>query len=315
MKAVLELQQYSIKVAGALLMDRLDVAVARGQVLGIFGDSGSGKSSLLHLIAGLTQHPFMGTGRLLLNNEEIGDLGPSERSLKGISIVLQDLGLFSDRTVIENIAYPLRRRHWSADEIRMRVEECLVRFGLDALGHRQPGELSGGQRQRVAFARALAYKPVLLLLDEPLRGLQDELRYELLAMLRRLCDEGTAIVLVTHDRDEVALIADQLVHLGTQHPLVEARRRDGFPSLRRPAPAPAPHRSLIDSDLLSSDHAEGVSLRILDIRSLPSGAHCVLAVPSNGDALYLQLAEGSEIIPGNYRIASARLHELMYKEK
>ncbi|MDP2433152.1 MAG: ATP-binding cassette domain-containing protein [Pseudomonadota bacterium] len=315
MTAVLELQRYSIEVAGALLIDRLDVAVARGQVLGIFGDSGAGKSALLHLIAGLVRRPFRGTGRLLLNNEEIGSLGPSERSLKGISIVLQDLGLFSDLTVIENIAYPLRRRHWRTDEIRVRVEECLVRFGLDALGHRRPGELSGGQRQRVAFARALAYKPVLLLLDEPLRGLQDELRYELLAMLRRLCDEGTAIVLVSHDRDEVALIADQLVHLGTRHPVVEARRRDGFPSLRRPAPAPAPHRSLVDSDLLPSDHAEGVSLSILDIRSLPSGARCALTVPPNGQALFLQLAERSAITPGNYRIASTRLHELVYKEK
>lgn len=315
MTAVLELQGYSIEVAGKCLIDRLDVAVAPGQVLGIFGDSGSGKSTILQLIAGLAQRPFKGTGRLLLNNEEIGSLDPSERSRKGVSIVLQDLGLFADRTVVENIEYPLRRRCWPAGEILARVEESLARFGLDALGHRRPGELSGGQRQRVAFARALAYKPILLLLDEPLRGLQDELRYELLAMLRRLCDEGTTIVLVTHDREEVALIADQLVHLGTRHPLVEARQWDGFPSLRRSAPAPAPHRALIDGDLLPHDQAEGAPLRILDVRSLPSGTRCALTVPSDGQALFLQLADGSAITPGNYRIAPDRLYELLHEEK
>jgi ABC-type sugar transport system ATPase subunit len=315
MTAVLELLGYSIDVAGEILIDRLDVAVAPGQVLGIFGDSGSGKSTLLHLIAGLAQYPFRGTGRLLLNGEEISSLDPSERSRKGLSIVLQDLGLFADRTVVENIVYPLHRRRWPAGEIRARVEECLARFGLNALGHRRPGELSGGQRQRVAFARALAYKPVLLLLDEPLRGLQDELRYELLAMLRSLCNEGTAIVLVTHDRDEVALIADQLVHLGTRHPLVDARQQEGFPSLRRSVPAPAPHRALVEGDLLPPDQAEGTSLRILDVRSLPSGTRCAFTMLSDGQALFLQIAEGSAITPGNYRIASNRLRGLVYKEK
>lgn len=311
MRAVLELQEYSIEVAGKRLIDQLDVAVAPGEILGVFGDSGSGKSTLLHLIAGLAGRSFRGTGRLLLNNEEISKLDPSERSQKGMSIVLQDLGLFADRTVIENIGYPLRRRRWPADKIRARVKECLSQLGLDALGYRRPDELSGGQRQRVAFARALAYKPALLLLDEPLRGLQDELRFELLAMLRCLCDEGTSIVLVTHDRDEVALIADQLVHLGTRNPLVETRQKDGFPSLRRSAPAPAPQRTLVEGDLLPSDQAEGTPIRILEVRSLPSGAQCALSVPSEGQALFLQLAEGSAISPGNYRIVPDRLHKLL----
>jgi ABC-type sulfate/molybdate transport systems ATPase subunit len=314
MTAVLALHDYTVRVAGQILIERLDVEVGPGEVLGVFGDSGSGKSSLLHLIAGLSNRPFTGEGDLLLHGEEIGALDPARRSLKGISIVLQDLGLFANRDVSENVAYPLFRRRWPADRVRERVHESLARLGLEGLEGRHPGELSGGQRQRVAFARALSYGPSLLLLDEPLRGLQDELRYDLLAMLRALCSEGMAIVLVTHDREEVALIADRIVCLGWPGLKIEHRGADGFEALRRLAPAPAPERTLAASDLSSNDPA-GVPLQILDVRVLPSGGRCALATINGGNRQFLQLAEGSAIAPGSYRITEKQLQRLVSKEK
>lgn len=210
---LIEVSALSVRVGGAELVREVSFAVRAKETLGLFGESGSGKTTILHAIAGLLDERYRVRGKLTLAGVDIADLTPDARSRAGLSIVLQELGLFEDRSVFENIAYPLRRRGAAPKAITSAVEEMLALFRLTTLIRRKPHEISGGQRQRVALARALVYDPRLLLLDEPFRGLQEELRLQYLAYLKTVSERGVAIVLVTHDRTELELVADQVVRL------------------------------------------------------------------------------------------------------
>lgn len=318
--ATLSLCGFALRLPAQALIDPIDIAVAPGSVLGVFGDSGVGKSSLLHAIAGLLRPPFAVGGEVLLQGRSLSRCDASERSLLGVSIVLQDLGLFDDRSVAENLAYPLRRRGWPRPAIDKAVSGSLRRFAIQAEAERRPSQLSGGQRQRVALARALIYRPSLLLLDEPLRGLQDELRFELLAMLRSLCDDGTAMVLVTHDREEVALIADTVMHLrGGRVSIEHHRPGQSFGCLTPSSPAPTPDRALHPDELISlatPNAATGPDiLTVLDVRRTPNGVMCALVRADDGTLAWMQIERGRDLAPGAYRVAGTAIVRLQLMEQ
>lgn len=176
----------------------------------LFGPSGCGKTTVLRSLAGL-EHPD--AGRITFAGETWFDAAaqvclPPQR--RDIGFLFQDYALFPHLSVIENIAYGLRRV--AMGERRRRVDEIIAAFQLDGLGGRLPHEISGGQQQRVALARTLVRRPRLLLLDEPLSALDAQLRDELRGRLRQLLrDFAVPTVVVTHDRTEAIALADQVV--------------------------------------------------------------------------------------------------------
>ena len=183
---------------------RLDLAL-EGPVTAVVGPSGAGKTSLLELVAGLRRPA---AGRLLLDDSVFADaagawLPPREREL---GYLTQDDTLFPHLSVERNLAYGAR----GALE---RAARIVSELGLAPLGRRAPRELSGGERRRVALARALLRAPRLLLLDEPLTGLNPELRARVLALLASERAEGTPMLYVTHVAEEAAGLADEVVEL------------------------------------------------------------------------------------------------------
>ena len=201
--------------------------LARGDIAALLGPSGTGKTTLLRVIAGL--HPAA-AGGLRLRGTDMAGQPPETR---GVGFVFQDLALFPHLDVAANVGFGLSR--WSKAERTTRVDELLARTGLEGLGARHPHELSGGQQQRVALARSLAPKPDLLLLDEPLSSLDADLRPKLRDELRALLKtEGTAALLVTHDQDEAFAFADTVGVMLDGH---LAQWSPGYELYHRPASA------------------------------------------------------------------------------
>jgi len=179
--------------------------IPKGKLIGLLGPSGSGKTTILRAIAGLETPD---AGDIFVNGVRINDVDPGKRQ---IGFVFQNYALFRHMSVYENIAFGLRVQKWPATQIRERVTELIGLIGLNGLEKRYPHQLSGGQRQRVAFARAIAPRPQLLLLDEPFAAIdakvRKELRTWLKAIIRKL--EITSIF-VTHDQNEAIEIADEI---------------------------------------------------------------------------------------------------------
>jgi sulfate transport system ATP-binding protein len=187
------------------VVNNVSLEVADGEFFVLLGSSGSGKTTILTMIAGLTP---VDQGRVLLHGRDVTHLPPQERR---VGFVFQNYALFQHMSVADNIEFGLRVRKVAAAERRRRRDELLELVGLTGLGGRLPNQISGGQQQRVALARALAYQPEVLLLDEPLGALDAKIRVELRRILRAIQRElGIATILVTHDQEEAFELADRL---------------------------------------------------------------------------------------------------------
>ena len=183
-----------------------------GRPLALVGPNGAGKSTLVAAIAGLLP---VASGVIEIDGLVVSNAAavvPPE--LRRVGVVFQDFLLFPHLTVRDNIAFALRVRGTGRAEARAAAQPWLERFELDHLAARHPARLSGGQAQRVALARALASDPEVLVLDEPMASLDVEIRDEVRADLaRHLRDFGRPVVLVTHDAEDVAAVADDVVVL------------------------------------------------------------------------------------------------------
>ena len=191
------------------VLDDVSVRVDRGEIVGLLGPSGSGKSTLLRVIAGILAPDG---GRVSWDGD---DLSSTPAHLRRFGFVFQDEQLFPHRDVAGNVAFGLRMQRRPRHEIAARVDDLLTLVGLGGLGPRRVTDLSGGEAKRVALARALAPSPRLLLLDEPLTGLDRDLHDRLALDLRRVLTEvGITAIHVTHDVDEATTVADRIVRLG-----------------------------------------------------------------------------------------------------
>lgn len=184
-----------------------NLRVAAGETVALLGPSGSGKSTALNALAGFVR-PTSGTVRL--TGRDITDEPPAKR---GIGVVLQSYALFPHMRVADNVAFGLKAQRVARAAIGSRVAEALDMVGMAAYEKRLPRELSGGQQQRIAIARALAIRPKVLLLDEPLAALDAQLRQSMLAELQQLKESlpDTAMLYVTHDQTEALALADRIV--------------------------------------------------------------------------------------------------------
>ena len=191
---------------GVTVLDDVHCDVGEGESLVLLGASGSGKTTIVRVIAGL-EEPDSGT--VLLHGKDVTKLPPRER---GVGVIFQDYALFPHMTVEQNIGYGLRIRRRKRREIQTAVERLLELIKLGDHRHKLPSQLSGGQRQRVAIARTLAYQPQVLLFDEPFGALDAQTRETMQQELMRLHERTKKTILfVTHDLDEAVLIADRIV--------------------------------------------------------------------------------------------------------
>ena len=190
------------------LLNDFSLEVATGQTMAIVGPSGSGKSTLLRLAAGLL---VASQGEILINGINVS---ATPTHLRSVGLVFQDNQLFTHLNVFNNVAFGLKMAHQSRSAIAARCEELLNLVGLSEHSQQSVSTLSGGQAKRVALARALAPKPQVLLLDEPLTGLDDELHDRLATDLRQILQTSkTTALLVTHDLAEARTIADTITHI------------------------------------------------------------------------------------------------------
>lgn len=188
------------------MVDGVSLRVMAGQVTCLLGPSGCGKSTTLRIIAGVEAQD---AGRVLIDGQIVsGGCQHRPPEARGIGLMFQDFALFPHMSVAENIAFGLSG---TRAEKSARVEALLARVNLEGFGPKAPHLLSGGEQQRVALARALAPKPRIMLMDEPFSGLDNRLRDEVRdATLALLREEGTAVLLITHEPDEAMRMADQI---------------------------------------------------------------------------------------------------------
>lgn len=206
---MLETRQISVTFGVVPVLSRLSITVHAGEVLALLGPSGSGKSTLLRVIAGLIRQD---SGHVLLDGHVVDDVATHRR---GVGLVFQDEQLFPHRNVAENIEFGLRMAGTPRDRRARRVGELLELVELVGFEKRRVTDLSGGEAKRVALARTLAPSPRIVLLDEPLTGLDRALHDQLAVEVARLLRiAGATAVLVTHDHDEAAVIADRVLRMG-----------------------------------------------------------------------------------------------------
>lgn len=203
--AALELANVEKRYGETTAVDDLTLDVAAGEFVTLLGPSGSGKTTVLKMIAGFEN---ASSGDISIGGRSVTGLEPRQRNL---GMVFQNYALFPHLTVAENVAFGLKFRKYTKNQINSRVEEMLSLVRMSEYRDRNPAALSGGQQQRVALARALAIEPALLLMDEPLGALDRELRLEMSAQIKELHrSSGTTFLYVTHDQEEALLLSDRV---------------------------------------------------------------------------------------------------------
>jgi multiple sugar transport system ATP-binding protein len=203
---------------GTTAVDALTCTIADGEFMVLVGPSGCGKTTALRMVAGLEEPTY---GAIAIGGKVVNGVSPRDRD---IAMVFQNYALYPHKTVLQNLAFGLRQHKMPTAEITERVREVSSLLTLNELLDRKPAQLSGGQRQRVAMGRALARRPRVYLLDEPLSNLDAQLRTQLRADLKQLHQRfSTTTIYVTHDQVEamtlgarIGVMSDgKLLQLGT----------------------------------------------------------------------------------------------------
>ncbi len=194
--------------AGDFRIADISFTIPTGKYGVLMGRTGSGKTTILEAICGLKD---VVTGRVVLMDQDVTEKTAGER---GIGFVPQDGTLFSTKTVRNHLAFGPKIRGWEASEIEERVEELAVELGITDLLDRYPVGLSGGERQRVSLGRALAFRPQVLCLDEPLSALDEETHGEIISLIKHLTREhGITSLHITHSQREAEAMADRTFFL------------------------------------------------------------------------------------------------------
>jgi putative spermidine/putrescine transport system ATP-binding protein len=189
-------------------VDQLSLSIDAGSFLTLLGPSGSGKTTTLNLIAGF-EAPT--SGEVFVDGKPITEKPPHKRN---IGIVFQNYALFPHMTVADNIAFPLQMRGMSRDSVREEIQGALQMVRLQGHEDRYPKQLSGGQQQRIALARALVFRPPLLLMDEPLGALDKKLREQMQIEIKHIQKRlGITVIYVTHDQEEALTMSDRIAIL------------------------------------------------------------------------------------------------------
>ena len=199
-----------VKTYGAFrAVDHLSLTIDDGEFVALVGPSGCGKTTTLNLIAGLIE---LTAGNIFIGDRVVNDLDPKDRD---IAMVFQNYALYPNKTVFQNLAFPLKMRKMSRADTEKKVRDAARLLDIAHLLERRPRELSGGQQQRVALGRALVRDPLAFLMDEPLSNLDAKLRVQMRSELKRFHqDLNATVIYVTHDQLEAVTMAD---HMAVMH--------------------------------------------------------------------------------------------------
>ena len=207
------LKEYAMGDRSVRALDGVSLEVERGLLVAIVGASGSGKSTLLNLLGAMDQPT---AGQVVVDRADLASLddrGLTEYRRHKVGFVFQNFNLIPNLTALENVMLPMEFAGVPAADGRARSAALLERVGMAHRAQHTPARLSGGEQQRVAIARALANDPVMILADEPTGNLDSKTGREIMALLRELTRErGKTVVVVTHD-EEIAAVADLVVHM------------------------------------------------------------------------------------------------------
>ena len=206
MSKTLALENVSKHFGSLIAVNNVSLDIEPGEFLCFLGPSGCGKTTILRMITGFEQ---VTSGAIVYDGKVINDVIPQKRDF---GIVFQSYALFPNMTVTQNVAFGLKMRKMPKKLIDERVTEILALIGLTGWESHYPSQLSGGQQQRVALGRAIAIKPNVLLLDEPLSALDAKIRVRLRTVIKRLQEElGITMIYVTHDQEEALALSDRVV--------------------------------------------------------------------------------------------------------
>jgi len=204
--AYLTLSNISKQFADTYAVQDFSLDIDKGEFVSFLGPSGCGKTTTLRMVAGFE---IPTSGKITLDGADITNKAPNQRH---VGMVFQSYALFPNMTVSQNIGFGLRVRKASEAEIKDRVKEMVSLVNLEKHADKYPFQLSGGQQQRVSLARALAIRPNVLLLDEPLSALDAKIRVSLRAEIRSIQKRlGITAIFVTHDQEEALSISDRIV--------------------------------------------------------------------------------------------------------
>ncbi|HZY17859.1 MAG TPA: methionine ABC transporter ATP-binding protein [Ramlibacter sp.] len=276
---MIELQGIVQSYGAVQALRGIDLAIAPGEVFGVIGKSGAGKSSLVRTI-NLLNRPT--AGRVLVAGRDLTALAGRElrEARRQIGVVFQHFNLLSSRTVRGNVALPLELAGVPSGEIRRRVDDLLALVGLSELADRYPAQISGGQKQRVGIARALANRPKVLLSDEATSALDPETTRSILALLQQIRrDFGLTIVLITHQMQVIKQIADRVAVLDAGQVVEQGAVLDLFTHPRQ-----AITRSLIE-DVVPQQLPESVVARVRALMAADDGPAQLLRLAFAGDDL------------------------------
>lgn len=202
--------------AGSFRLENVSFEIPTGHYAILMGKTGSGKTTILESLCGLKS---VEKGRIELMGRDVTHLKPAER---GIGFVPQEGALFPKMTVGQQLGFALTIRRWKANAVAERVRQLAELLGIEDLLDRRPVGLSGGERQRVALGRALAARPNVLCLDEPLSALDDATRHAMCSLLKTISEQtGVTTLHITHNRSEAENLGDILLQLdeGVLHAL------------------------------------------------------------------------------------------------
>lgn len=209
---LLRINQVSKSYGTNAIVKNISLEIKKHEIVTLLGPSGCGKTTTLRLVSGLEQAT---SGEIVCRGQR---LDVPARNLfvpphnRNFGMVFQSYAIWPQMTVFDNVAYPLRLRKMNKSDIAAETRRALEMVGLDKLADRSPSQLSGGQQQRVAFARAIVYKPDLLLLDEPFSNLdtrlREQMRYEVKELQEKL---GLSVLFVTHDQEEALSLSDRII--------------------------------------------------------------------------------------------------------
>lgn len=215
---------------GTEVLKGIDFKVEKGEVIAVIGPSGSGKTTLLRCISFLNNSD---EGIIRLNEKEYDMVKASKSDIKEIrrsmGFVFQSFNLFRNMTAVKNVMEGLvTGQKLDKEEAKERALQMLEKVGMKEKAYNYPDELSGGQRQRVAIARAIALNPEVILFDEPTSALDPELTVEVLDTMKKLADEGTTMVVVTHEMNFAKNVASRVVFMEDGYVVEEGPSKEFF---------------------------------------------------------------------------------------